>query len=79
MVKHFCNMCGNELAKGDNFKVHARCYKLHIDSVDLDFCYECAKRAFGWGLINEAQMAYEERQKRIAERKAKMRGESNEV
>lgn len=74
MIKHFCNMCGKEVAGNDRFRACARCATLHIDWTDLDFCGECVKRVFGREVIDEAQAAYAERQKRIAERKARARG-----
>lgn len=74
MVKHFCNMCNKEVAGNDRFRACARCTNLHIDWTDLDFCGECVKRVFGQEVIDQAQAAHEERQKRIAERKAKARG-----
>lgn len=76
MIKHFCNMCGKEVAGDDRFRAAARCTKLHLNWVDLDFCGECVKCVFGRELIDEAQAAHEVQQKRIAERKAK-RGAEN--
>lgn len=73
MVKHFCNMCGKEIAKDDRYPVYARCQRLHIDHVSLDFCAECVKYVYGEDVIAEARTAFEARQKRIAERKAKVR------
>lgn len=78
MVKHFCNMCGTEVAGIDRFRVCARCTNLHIDWTDLDFCDNCVNRVFGQEVIVNAQAAYAERQRRIAERKAKKGGEANE-
>ena len=74
MIKRFCNSCGKEVTGNDRFRACARCTTLHIDWTDLDFCGECVKRVFGQEVIDQAQAAYEERQKRIAGRKAKRDG-----
>ena len=79
MVKHFCNMCGKEVTGDERFRAAARCTKLHLEWTDLDFCGECVKRVFGQEVIDGAQKAYEERQKRIAERKAKARGAEDDL
>lgn len=71
MIKHFCNMCGKELPKDDCYSVYARCNRLHIGYVGLDFCWDCVVRAFGMEAIDKALTKYEERQKRMGEQKVR--------
>lgn len=75
MIKLFCNMCGKEIAKDDHYSFYARCQRLHIEYTRLDFCPECVKRVFDQSVIDKAQTAYEARQRRIAERRAKREAE----
>ena len=76
MIKRICDTCGEELRKDEHVRFRFTCSKiLHTsDWQDLDLCKACAQKLIPEELVTECEAKYQERKKRIEERRAVMQG-----
>lgn len=73
MIKYFCNRCEKELKDNDLYQVEikVRGYTSITDNFSIHLCADCLAKIVGNEIYHEIVMRNTERNRRIAERKAK--------
>lgn len=71
MVKHFCDRCGKEMHRLDEFVVASVTIRRGLPRGEycLELCKDCVDKSFGDGFTARCEADYAEKQKAAQERK----------